>query len=125
MSAESIRIYILSVYSDEYPWGLEVRSFIETLPAESQPMDYRYGNTSTSKWPWGRSLALARSGQTVQVHEILFGAVKDHCWELGIRQGSVLTLGDHDDDGVDVTLPTGDLTRVPRHYAWFVAVDPL
>lgn len=88
-------------------------------------MRYASSRSSTTKWPWSRSLALARSGQTLQVEEILFGAVQDHCWEQGIRQGSVLVCGPHDEEGVEVTLANGEQTHLPRHYAWFVAVEPV
>ncbi len=77
---------------------------------------------TTSKWPWSRSLALAPPGEALEVEDILFGAVQDHCWELGIRRGSVLTTATADDQGVEVTLPTGQNARIARHFAWFVAV---
>lgn len=68
---------------------------------------------------------MAPMGRTVQVHEILFGAVKDHCWSLGIREGSVLTCGRQGEEGVDLTLSSGELIHLARHYAWFVEVDPV
>lgn len=77
---------------------------------------------TTSKWPWSKSLALAPPGEALEVEDILFGAVQDHCWELGIRRGSVVTTASADDDGVEITLPTGQSARIARHFAWFVAV---
>jgi len=79
----------------------------------------------TAKWPWSRSLAVTGKGRTVQVKRILFGAVEDRCHGLGIRPGSILTCEGQDDDDITLTLPGGERHRLPRHYAWFVSVDPI
>lgn len=78
-----------------------------------------------SQWPWPRTLALSQPGQTVQVKEILFDLVRDRCWELGIREGSVVECRDRDGSSVVVDLPNGERAQIPRDYAWFVSVDLL
>ena len=78
---------------------------------------------SALEWPWSRSLALAPVGRAVQVKTILFGTVKDFCSEHGIQPGTVLVCREHGEEWVDVDLPSGMETRLPRHYAWFVSVD--
>ena len=76
-----------------------------------------------SEWPWARSLALAESGDPVQIERILFGTVRDYCEYLGIREGSVVTCTDRDGDTVKIQLPEGRTARVSREYAWFVLVQ--
>lgn len=76
-----------------------------------------------TKWSWPRSLALTDAGRTVQVDEILFGTIREHCQALGIHEGSVLTCLGQDELGVKLKLPTGRSARMPRDYAWFVSVN--
>lgn len=78
-----------------------------------------------SKWPWGRSLAIVPPGGTVEVDSIRFRMVKDYCYELGIREGSVLTCLTQNGSWVELELPPGKLIQLPREYAWFVAVEEL
>jgi hypothetical protein len=83
------------------------------------------GSASTARWPWSRSLALAGEGETFEVEEILFASVQQRCEELGIRPGTVLLCDSLRPGEVGIILPDGTSARIPRHYAWFVAVSPL
>lgn len=76
-----------------------------------------------SDWPWPRSLALARPAKVVQIDRILFGTIRDYCWELGIREGGMVTCRDNDGEWVEVELPSGDGARLSRAYAWFISVS--
>ena len=58
----------------------------------------------------------------MRVDDILFGAIRDRCSELGVREGSVITCLDHGDDWVDIELPSGEVVRLSRSYAWFISV---
>lgn len=80
---------------------------------------------TTARWPWSRSLALAEEGDILEVDEILFASVEARCHELGIRPGTVLVCDALRPGEVGVILPDGTRARLPRHYAWFVAVDSL
>ncbi|MGK7311528.1 MAG: FeoA domain-containing protein [Candidatus Longimicrobiales bacterium M2_2A_002] len=73
-------------------------------------------------WPWPRSLAMAQPDSVVEVDDILFGAIRQRCSEMGVRKGSVITCLDHGDEWVDVELPSGDNRRLTRAYAWFISV---
>lgn len=76
-------------------------------------------------WPWPRSLAVVDPESVVEVEDILFGAIRDRCSEMGVRRGSVITCLEHGDDWVEVELPSGDSLRLSRAYAWFISVrDP-
>lgn len=75
------------------------------------------------KWPWSRSLAMARKGDFLEVKEILFGTLRDHLWEAGVREGARLEYVARHDDGVDVLLADGKGVRVARDHTWFVVVE--
>ena len=85
----------------------------------------RHPATTTARWPWSRSLALAGEGDILEVDEILFASVQERCEELGIRPGTVLVCDTLRPGEVGIILPDGTRARLPRHYAWFVAVEPL
>ena len=76
-----------------------------------------------SNWPWKKSLAMAGPGDSLRVGRILLDAIRDHCWELGIEQGSMVECLDNRSQWVLVRLPDGRKERVLRDYAWFIAVD--
>ena len=77
---------------------------------------------SYSEWPWARSLALADTGDPMEVERILFGTVRDYCAYLGIREGSVVTCTERDNGTIRVELPGGGTARMSREYAWFILV---
>lgn len=81
--------------------------------------------STLSQWPWSRSLAVVSAGRAVQVKTVLFGTVRSYCHEFGIRDGAVLECLTQGRSGVEVQMPDGSKTRVPREYAWFISVDEL
>ena len=81
--------------------------------------------STLSQWPWRRSLAIVRAGRAVQVENMLFGTVRSYCHELGIRDGAVLECLTQDGSGVEIQMPDGSRSRVPREYAWFISVQGL
>lgn len=76
-----------------------------------------------SDWPWRKTLATAGAGDFVQVRRILFNAIRDHCWELGIEPGGMVECVENHSDWVLVRLADGREERVTRDYAWFISVD--
>jgi len=74
------------------------------------------------KWPWSQSLAMAREGDVLEVREILFGSIRDHLWEVGVRKGATLEHLGRDAEAVAVRLPDGSGVKVARDHAWFVVV---
>ena len=79
---------------------------------------------TTQNWPWDKTLALAGQGALFQVEEILFGTIRDHLWEMGVRTGSMIECVENRSQGVRVKLPDGRTRDVARDYAWFVCVRP-
>ena len=77
---------------------------------------------AVSKWQWRKSLAMAGEGDVVQVDQILFGTIRDHCWELGIRTGSMVECLENHDRWVLVRLGDGEEKCLTRDYAWFISV---
>jgi hypothetical protein len=76
------------------------------------------------KWPWRESLAMASEGDLLEVKEILFGTLRDHLWEVGVRKGTRLEHLGRDDEGVQIRLPDGKAVRVARDHTWFIVVEP-
>jgi hypothetical protein len=76
-----------------------------------------------STWSWQTSLALAEHGDVVQVKDVLFGMIRDHLEDLGIRRGSVLECLQNGSGSILVSLPDGERAKVERQYAWFVSVE--
>ena len=74
------------------------------------------------KWPWSQSLALASKGEVVEIKRILFGTIRDHLWEAGVREGATLEYLEKDDDGVRVRLGDGRGVMVDRDHSWFIVV---
>lgn len=74
-------------------------------------------------WPWSQSLAVAREGDFLRVKEILFGTLRDHLWETGVREGAKLEYLGRDEAGVNVRLPNGKGVRVARDHMCFVVVE--
>ena len=76
------------------------------------------------KWPWSQSLAMATEGDFLKIKEVLFGTVRDHLWEVGVRKGAKLEYVRRDEEGVEVRLPDGEGVKVARDHAWFIVVEP-
>lgn len=75
------------------------------------------------EWPWDQSLAMAREGDVLEVKEILFGSIRNHLWEVGVRRGATLEHIGSDEEAVAVLLQNGNGVKVARDYAWFVVVE--
>jgi hypothetical protein len=79
---------------------------------------------STIRWHMDHSLALAREGDVLEVKEILFGGLRDHLRQIGVREGATLEHLGMGDGGVEVRLGDGRGVRVHPDYAWFLVVEP-
>lgn len=79
---------------------------------------------TTQNWPWDKTLALAGQGALFQVEEILFGTIRDHLWEMGVRKGSMIECVENRSQGVRVRMPDGRTEDVARAYAWFIRIRP-
>lgn len=74
-------------------------------------------------WPWNQSLALAREGDVLEVRDILFGSIREHLSEVGVRKGATLEYIGKDDKALSVRFPDGNGVKVARDHAWFVLVE--
>jgi hypothetical protein len=70
------------------------------------------------------SLADVRPGDVVEIVEILFEMVRNHCWELGIVEGDVYECVHLDREEIVLARPRGGQVAVERHCARFVVTDP-
>ena len=75
------------------------------------------------KWPWRQSLAMARKGDFLEVKEVLFGTLRDHLHNAGVRSGTRLEYLGRNDEGVEVLLADGRGVRVAPDHTWFVVVE--
>lgn len=75
------------------------------------------------KWPWTQSLATAREGDFLKIEEVLFGTLREHLWEVGVRVGERLEYVRMDEEGLEVRLPDGKGVKVAREHAWFIIVE--
>jgi hypothetical protein len=69
------------------------------------------------------SLADVRPGDVVEIVEILFEMVRNHCWELGIVEGDVYECVHLDREEIVLARPRGGQVAVERHCARFIVTD--
>ena len=69
-----------------------------------------------------RSLENVGAGETVTVRRILFDALRSHCRERGIEEGSLLSGRAADAGQVIVETPEGRAVPCERRFARFIQV---
>ncbi len=79
------------------------------------------------RWRWTESLGGVRPDrdQTLRVRRILFGLVRDRCYDLGIREGQELRCRSRTPHEVHLELEGGGVRSLDLAYAWFVGVAPV
>ena len=79
------------------------------------------------RWRWTESLGGVRPDpdQKLRVGRILFGLVRDRCFEIGLREGEEVRCRNRTREQVWLELPGGEIHSLDLPYAWFVEVTPV
>jgi len=84
-------------------------------------------NRGRSEWHWSQSLGAVSPDprQTYAIRSILFGLVRDRCFELGLSEGVTVRCRSRGSDRLVVELESGEQRSLDLSYAWFVQVEPV
>jgi len=71
-----------------------------------------------------RSLAAAASGEAVEVKRILFGALRELCNDLGLREGDVVRCKAASPSHLLLETPAGRTVAIETDWARFIQIGP-
>ena len=79
------------------------------------------------RWPWAESLGGVRpdAERAFRVKRILFGLVRDRCFDMGLQEGQEVRCRDRTREQVLLELPGGGVHSLELPYAWFIEVSPV
>lgn len=69
-----------------------------------------------------RSLAAADTGEAIEIHRILFGALRQLCADLGVHEGEVVRCRACTPSQLMLETPAGRVVALERDWARFIQV---